>query len=76
MDLLVCAMLFQHVSPLVIVHLERVEQRAVLALIFGIHVCPVVNEKLNHAAVLQVQCCIENRIAVCVGLNSRWHPCR
>ena len=66
-DLLVRAMFFQQVRPLVIVHLHGIGQWPVLALVLGVHVRTAVDKNLDHAAVLQVQGGVENRVAVGVG---------
>ena len=50
--------------PLVIVHGQRIRQWTVLALVLRIRVGSVIHEKLDQAAVLQMQSTIQVRISV------------
>jgi hypothetical protein len=61
-SLLVRSALFDQIDPLLVVHLQRICQGTVDALVHSIHVGTPVDEDLNHAAILQVEGGIQNRV--------------
>jgi hypothetical protein len=61
--------LFQEVSPLVIINLQCIGQGSVLALVERIHIGALFDKHLDQASILQMQCAVQNGVAVGIYLS-------